>query len=353
MKFVPSLRACLPLNGAPVIAPDASGSAVSGAAELFGPDSVVGVTIGNFDGMHIGHRALFDSLKAEVDAIASAEGKTPCRVLITFAPHPRQVFSKRPYQTLTTLRQKEELTREFGFDVMIVQRFIPSFFQISPLEFIEKYLVNTLHARVVVVGADWSFGKGRAGTVETLSQEGARLGFSTHVVTDVAEESLRVSSSSIRRALLDGDLQLAEKLLGRPFEILGRVSHGDKRGRTLGFPTANVHPGNQVLPPDGVYAGFAEIDGTTYQAALSLGVRPVFEEDGKQILEVHLLDDAGPDAGGKPAEVEPLYGKLMRVTFVKFLRSEFKFDSVQALIKAMAEDVTQTRSLLSAKLRSR
>ena len=304
----------------------------------------VGVTIGNFDGVHLGHQALFE----QVD--------TDLRVLLTFAPHPRRVLSRRPgarlaldarYWTVTSQRRKIQLAERAGFDLFVLLRFTPSFARLSPRQFVERYLHQALHAKLVVVGYDWSFGKERAGSVETLHEGravivraavGEEFGFETRIVEPVCIGELRVSTTLVKDALTSGDLPRLQSLLGRRFEIEGVVRHGDKRGRDLGFPTLNLKPREQLLPPDGVYAALVHIDERVYPSAVNLGVRPVFETAGERLLEAYLIDEVGLD----------LYGKRIRVEFVEKVRDERAFSSVEALIAAMQDDVAAIRNILAA-----
>ena len=307
--------------------------------------AAVGVTIGNFDGMHLGHQGLFRELDSQLQSRAGNEAKV--KALMTFTPHPRRVLSKRPreelvadpsFWTISSQRRKIQLAAEMGFDFFVLLRFTPSFASLSPEEFVRRYIVQALQADVVVVGYDWSFGKGRSGTVETLSALSAQYDFHAEIVEPVLVAGDRVSSSTVKAALASGDLQSIQRQLGRHFEVEGIVRHGEKRGRTLGFPTANLRPREQLLPPDGVYATYVRIEGdeTRYAAASSLGVRPVFEKQGERLLEAYLLDQQGID----------LYGKRIRVEFVEKLRDEQNFDSLDDLLVAMKQDVANVRRIL-------
>ena len=299
--------------------------------------------------MHLGHQALFAELDQQLKT--RAEDAQSLKVLLTFVPHPKRVLSKRSraelvadpsFWTISTQRRKVQLAASFGFDFYVLLRFTPSFSQLSPQEFVTQYLSAGLHADVVVVGYDWSFGKGRAGTVEVLQQLGEEHGFAARVVAPVLIEGERVSSSAVKQALAMGDLPQLEKLLGRCFEVEGIVRHGDKRGRQLGYPTANLRPVEQLLPPDGVYAGLVRIenDETPYPAAISLGVRPVFERQGERLLEAYVLDQTNLH----------LYGKRIRVEFVRKLRDEKKFTTVDELLEAMKQDVADVRRALGTRI---
>ncbi len=335
MLFVNSLVKCLSAEAQDLLLGQAAGQ-----------KSIVGVTIGNFDGMHIGHHRLISYLREELQLLAEQSQARPINVLFTFAPHPRRVFSKLSREErnadaslcqISSLRQKFELVDKSGVDLIFLQRFVKSFYSQSPEQFVRDYLVQALHAKLVVVGSDWSFGAGRAGTVEYLKSAGEEYGFSVRVVADVMAENQRVSSSALRQAIQAGELLQAERLLGRPYEIDGVVVHGHKRGRTLGYPTANVRAVGRVLPPNGVYAGWASVDGTRYPTAVSIGVRPVFESHGERLIEAYLISSDKFD----------LYGKRLKIELLHFLRGELRFDSVEALKKAIGEDVSRALALLS------
>lgn len=300
-------------------------------------DGGTAVTIGAFDGVHLGHRALIAALRgrAAVDGLRTA--------VVTFDRHPASVV--RPDSApllLTDLDQKLELLADTGVDYTYVVHFDAERAAESAEEFVVDDLIERLDARLVVVGADFHFGRGRTGNVELLRRMGAPLGFDVigHELVDAdghaSEES--VSSTRIRTALLDGSLEAANAMLGRPHEVRGVVGHGDARARELGFRTANVGVAPEIcLPADGVYAGtYVTPDGVERACAISLGRRPTFYEDADaSVLEAHLLDfDAD------------LYDQPARVRFVERLRDELKFDSLDALIAQMGADVERCRQIL-------
>ncbi len=303
-------------------------------------DSVV--TIGAYDGVHLGHRAVI----AQVRGLAAARGLAS--VVVTFDRHPAMVV--RPESAprlLCDLDQKLELLESTGIDIVYVVHFDEERATETATEFVDEVLVGCLNARAVVVGEDFHFGHRRGGNVALLAELGADRGFTVEGIDLVgvdgapAEAGARVSSTAIRARLIDGDVEGAAALLGRPHEVRGIVEPGDQRGRELGFPTANLMiPAEIQLPADGIYAGwFVRADGTRHATAMSLGHRPTFYERpaGAPLLECHLLDFAGD-----------LYGEAVRVQFVARLRGEEKFDSVGALVAQMAADVERTRSLLGA-----
>ena len=299
------------------------------------------VTIGAYDGVHRGHREVI----GRVRALAQDEGLESA--VVTFDRHPASVV--RPESApklLTDLEQKLELLAETSVDHALVVHFDASRAAESAEEFVQEILVDALNAKRIVVGADFHFGNGRRGNVALLTEMGASLGFGVQGIDLVgidghaAAEAERVSSTGIRRALLDGDLDLANEALGRPYEIRGLVGRGDQRGRDWGFPTANVAvPDDILLPRDGIYAGWYERpDGSVHAAAISLGRRPtIYEQQPFSLLEAHLLDFEGD-----------LYGERARVRFVAWLRGDERFDSVDALVEQIGRDCDAARTVLAS-----
>ena len=306
------------------------------------PPGGTAVTIGAYDGVHLGHRAVI----AEVRRRAGQRGLATA--VVTFDRHPASVV--RPESAprlLTDLDQKLELLAGTGVDYCLVITFDEARSHESAEDFVREVLAGRLAARVVVVGEDFHFGHGRAGNVKLLADMGVDLGFEVEgldlvdrVGVPADAEGDRVSSTRIRHALAAGDLAEANALLGRPHEIRGVVARGDERGRDLGFPTANVSvPGDILLPADGIYAGwFERADGSVHPAAISLGRRPTFyAEAHASLLEAHLLDFD-----------DDLYGERVKVRFVAHLRGEARFESVDALIAQMGRDCDDARRLLSS-----
>ena len=294
------------------------------------------VTIGAYDGLHLGHQAVI----AQVRAIAAAHQAKSA--VVTFDRHPATVV--RPESApklLTDHEQRMELFERTGIDAAVVLPFDEHQAQEPPLTFVERVLFKCLRTTCVVVGDDFHFGRHREGNVALLREYGATYGFEVEPVhllprPDGIDEPL--SSTAIRRALAGGEVELAAKLLGRPFEARGVVVAGDKRGRLLGFPTANVEvPTRVCLPADGVYAGWYERpDGLAHPCAINLGRRPTFYEHADHsLLEAHLIDFDGD-----------LYWERARVRFTNFLRSERKFDGIDALVEQLKHDVEHARQLL-------
>ncbi len=286
--------------------------------------------IGVFDGVHRGHRSLID------------EGRRQAAVLhlpltaVTFDPHPMGVVSsERAPASLATLEHRVALLREAGADDVDVLAFDQQMAALTPREFIERELVGRLGARAVVVGEDFRFGRGAAGSIVTLQDEGARLGFSATGVPLVGDGPERWSSTAIRSLVQAGDMAAAAAGLGRLYALDGEVVHGDHRGRELGYPTANLAwAHNPVIPADGVYAGWLLDAGERLPAAVSVGTNPQFNGRDRRV-EAHVIDRTGLD----------LYGDQVRVEFLERLRDQATFDDVPGLMRQMDLDVDRARRL--------
>ena len=287
------------------------------------------LTIGNFDGVHRGHRALLDRL-----CRTARSAGLPATVL-TFEPHPRELFA--PDQAparLTRLREKLELLAECGVDRAHICRFNPALAALSAEAFIERILVRGLGVRHLLIGDDFRFGKARGGDFALLQSAGGQRGFAVEAMHTVDLGGERVSSSAVRDALAGGDIERAGRLLGRAFCLSGRVMHGDKIGRTLGFPTANISLKRKRLPITGVFAvTVSGLASDPHPGAASLGVRPTLADGLKPVLEVHLLDFD-----------RTIYGAHVTVNFLHKLRDEEKYDSLDALKAQIGRDVTAVRA---------
>lgn len=291
------------------------------------------IALGNFDGFHQGHQAV----AGEAIGWAKAEGRPS--IIATFDPHPVRFFRPDvPPFRLTTLEQRQELYLAAGATAMLVFHFDAELAGTSAEDFIQTILVDRFGAHGVVTGGDFTFGKGAKGNVDLLRSFGGERGLQSRVVEAVTAGEEVVSSSRIRQALRDGDPQLAARLLTRPFAIRGIVEHGDKRGRTIGYPTANVTIDNYLRPKYGIYAvtGRLLATGQVLHGAANIGIRPQFEPP-KELLEPYFFDFSGD-----------LYGQEIEVAFHHFLRGEAKFDSLEALIEQMDKDCAEARRLLSA-----
>jgi riboflavin kinase/FMN adenylyltransferase len=292
------------------------------------------LTLGNFDGVHAGHQAIIRRAVGEAETLGGQA------VVLTFEPHPIAVLAPdRAPPLLQPLRDRLVLLREHGVAVTVLQRFTRTFAGLPPEEFVEEFLVRHLDLAHVVVGHNVSFGRGRAGSVETLAELGRRHGFAVDVVGPVAVDGEAVSSTTLRRVLREGDMRRAHRMLGRAFAMRGRVITGEQRGRTLGFPTANLYLRPRlVLPPDGVYAVTVPLDGRRVPGVLNVGVRPTFGER-RRTVEVHLLDWSGD-----------LYRRWLVVEVMERLRGEQAFAGPDALRAAIAADVARARTVLAADL---
>jgi riboflavin kinase/FMN adenylyltransferase len=294
------------------------------------------VAIGNFDGVHLGHRAVI----GQAGQIAGAMG-IPWAVM-TLEPHPRTIFKPdtEPFR-LTPFPAKARRIRQLGPQVLIVIHFDMDFSKHSPTDFVEHVIVKATGARHVVCGHDFAFGRDRQGNPELLLQLGEQFGFDFTCVQGIRDTDDKLySSTRIRTYLRDGDPRAAARLLGQPFEIEGHVVKGERRGRTIGFPTANLRLGDYVQPATGVYAIRAGVDDggetTWFDGVANLGYRPTF--DGKELLlEAHLFGFDGD-----------LYGQHLRVAIVEYLRAEKKFDGLESLKKQIADDGARAKQILTS-----
>ena len=294
------------------------------------------VAIGNFDGLHRGHRGVI----ARARALARRLGK-PCAVL-TFEPHPADFFAKTGVIfRLTPHEAKAAFLQKLGLDGLITLTFDAALAGLSAQQFVDEVLVRRLGVSAVVAGYDFHFGAKRQGTPEFLKAEGARLGFIVEIVERISQDeegSLEaVSSTATREALTRGDVAQAARLLGHAWFVEGEVLHGRKVGRTIGFPTANIALDPSCKLMHGIYAVTLSVDGEAYGGAANFGRRPTFD-NGPPLLEVHVLDFEAD-----------LYGKMVEVAFIGFIRPETKFESVEALVARMREDVAEARRMLASR----
>ncbi|MDO5629530.1 MAG: bifunctional riboflavin kinase/FAD synthetase [Mobilicoccus sp.] len=311
------------------------------------PDDLTGsvVTLGNFDGVHRGHRAVLTRLLAR-----SREAGVPA-VAVTFEPHPIAVlFPERAPALIASLEQRLELLADVGLDGVLVMEFTRDLATWTPDRFVEEVFVDALNARAVVVGRDTRFGVRNSGDVDTLTTLGRRHGFDVEAITDEGEttsgEPGRWSSTQVRTLLDAGDVAGADRVLGRPHAVAGTVVHGEHRGREIGYPTANLaQDSDGLVPADGVYAGWLvrpdlPTDDADHRlpAAISVGTNPTF--DGvRRTVEAYVLDRTDLD----------LYGERVAVEFVEHLRPMLRFDGVEELVERMAVDVDQARSILTVR----
>lgn len=301
------------------------------ASGLPGDNRPVIVTVGTFDGVHLGHWSVLREIGSRA---AACNGRS---VLVTFDPHPLRIV--RPAAApplLTTLEEKKAVLAESPLDYVVFLAFTPELRKYSPRRFVIEFLLRKLGMSELVIGYDHGFGRGRSGDVETLRTIAAECGFRVDVVDAVNTDETAISSTFIRRALLEGRLSDANRALGRPFPITGVVVRGDGRGRNLGFPTANilVAGADKLIPGAGIYACWATVGQARLMGALHIGPRPTFP-GAEPTVEVHLLNFDGA-----------IYGQRIRLELVEALRAIVAFETVEALKQQMARDVARTRSLL-------
>lgn len=298
------------------------------------------LTIGNFDGIHLGHQALLRQLQKEA-AAHSPPAKT---ALLTFDPHPLAVLRPDvPLQLLTTPQERVQLIAPLGLDLAIIQPFDPEFAQLSPAQFMQ-ILSQRLGLARLVVGPDFALGRERTGTLDVLGSLGAQLGYDISVIEPVASPSGEVRSHTIRQFLLGGQVEDAAQMLGRAYSILGTVEAGDGRGRTIGIPTANIRPIPQrLIPANGVYASRVLLPGdptaTPRPSVTNIGLRPTVDGSERRV-ETHLLDFPSPGESGD------LYGQEIELALIARLRDEQRFDGLDALVAQIHRDIAAARSAL-------
>jgi riboflavin kinase/FMN adenylyltransferase len=293
------------------------------------PNSVL--TIGNFDGVHIGHLSLFERVKQLANGFGGES------LVMTFNPHPTKVlFPSNGPPLITPHEQKMELIEAASIDVFIVVEFTEDFAQISAHDFVHDIIHEKIGARAVVVGPDYRFGYKREGDIPLLTEIGEELNFEVHVVPDLAINGSEVSSSAIRDFVLAGDLRRARQMLGRDYEIAGRVIQGrDRGGRLLGFPTANLKLIDELTPKPGVYATEVVVDGEVYVGATNIGYSPTFG-NGAFSVETHIIDFRGD-----------IYGKIIQLRFIERLRDEKTFSGPEKLSSQIHKDVQRAREVVS------
>lgn len=302
---------------------------IRGLSDLAGRFVNPVVTLGNFDGVHLGHQAILRTV------VARARETGGTAVAFTFEPHPLKVLApERSPKLLNTFHGKMRLIEAAGIEVAICANFTREFADQNPEDFAREVLHTKIGVREVYVGYDYAFGKGREGSIESLKKTGRTYGFGVGVVDAVQVEGAAVSSSRIRDLIAAGRVDEAAKFLGRHYGIEGEVVHGSHRGHTLGFPTANINTSHELLPSFGVYAVLARVGGRTLKGVTSIGVRPTFGA-GPVSIEVYLFDFDGD-----------IYGKHMELSFVKRLRGEEKFPDAASLIRQMQRDVEQAKESL-------
>jgi len=289
------------------------------------------LTIGVFDGVHRGHREIIQKL------VSDAHAHHAPAVVLTFHPHPATVLTGREIRCLTTPDERADLLAALGVDVVITQRFTSNLSTATALEYMTT-LKKSLGLSHLLIGYDFALGKGREGNAARLTEIGLELNYSVEVVSALSDESGVISSTEIRKLISTGNITEASKLLGYSYQLGGEVIHGEGRGKTINFPTANVnYPKGKVMPPNGIYACWAHLGSQKFMAATNIGLNPTFTPE-RQIpsLEAYLLDFD-----------RDIYGETMQLEFVTRLRDEIRYTSVDALIKQIHDDVDKTRAILS------
>ncbi|MCR6638948.1 MAG: bifunctional riboflavin kinase/FAD synthetase [Sporocytophaga sp.] len=289
------------------------------------------VTIGTFDGVHLGHRKILNRLK---ETSKEENGES---VVITFWPHPRKVLQGvDSFKLLLTLDEKIEMIASCGIDHLLLIPFTKEFSSTTSEDFIQKILIDKIGTKKLVIGYDHKFGKNREGSFEYLKENASRIGFQVEEIPREDIEHNAISSTAIREALSKNNVSKASTLLGRPYSVKGKVVEGKKLGRELGYPTANieVEDPEKILPADGIYTVLVKVAGKIYGGMLSLGFNPTVEGKGRS-MEVHIFDFN-----------KNIYGETVEVSFLEFLRFEAKFPNLEALIEQLKEDEKHSRTIL-------
>ena len=301
---------------------------------IFDPEEPIqnstSATIGNFDGVHIGHKKILSAVKQE----AKQQGLSSC--VITFHPHPQKVLQNIDIPLLVPIRERLKLLEDQGIDVVACYTFTKEIAKISAQDFVTDILVGKLNLKHLIVGPDFSFGRKREGNLSLLNKMGAEYGFDTEVVETALYEGEIVSSTSIRNLVREGNLLKARNFLGYNFYIEGQVKEGERRGRQIGFPTANLDTDWDILPKVGVYATLANVDGTKHQSITNIGYRPTFGHNGL-LIETHIFDFN-----------EDIYKKRIKVEFVDRVRDEQKFNGPEALVEQIKRDIERVKEILSS-----
>jgi riboflavin kinase/FMN adenylyltransferase len=288
------------------------------------------VTIGNFDGIHLGHQEI---LKKTVKESKEANRKS---IVITFDPHPKKVIhpERRPFFLLNTLEEKLNLIESFDIDIVILISFTTAFSKTTAEEFVRNILWDKLHLNKLFIGYDYAFGKNKVGNASFLRTFGEKLGFQVEEIGAVMIDDTIVSSTNARLSILKGDVRGTSRMLARPYNMSGNVVKGFRRGTEIGFPTANIES-EKVIPAEGVYAIIAEVEGNRYQGVINIGYNPTFGNE-ELSMEVHLLDFQGD-----------IYEKTIDIQFIDRLRDETKFDSPDKLVVQIKKDIASAKKILA------
>lgn len=292
------------------------------------PEMKTLVTMGNFDGLHLGHQALV------ANAVAEAKRSVTQSLVFTFDPHPLKLLApERAPQMIVNQRDKMDMLKALGVDAVIVQRFDRRFASIDAEDFVRRYLIERLNLSKIWLGRDLRFGRARAGDAEDLIRWGSSLGFSVGIVEPILVEGKRISSSRIRQLIEQGRVDEVQPMLGRYHFISGSIVNGHHRGRKLGFPTANLAAATELIPADGIYATTVELQNHRWLSVSSVGHNPTFGE-GLRTIETYVLDFA-----------QDIYGEMVKLSFIQRIREERKFAQIEHLVTQMHEDVRAARAM--------
>ncbi|MDP2929675.1 MAG: bifunctional riboflavin kinase/FAD synthetase [Candidatus Omnitrophota bacterium] len=291
------------------------------------------VTIGVFDGVHVGHRAVIKKVVNRAKALGAVS------IVVTFDPHPLKVLlGESLAPSLISLKHRVSLIKDMGVDKVIIMKFDKRLSRMKPGDFIKNVIRGELKAKEIFVGEDFCFGRGAIADIKVLKDIGKIAGLKVRLVKAVKKNFRVISSSEIRRLVVSGKIRDASRLLGRPFSILGTVVSGAKLARSLGYPTANINPHHEVMPPSGVYAVWVKLGGRLFKGVMNIGTRPTFYDHGKDVepsVEVHIFGFHGS-----------IYGRDMEIVFVKRIRAEKKFKTIDSLIEQVKKDAkTALRNL--------
>lgn len=292
----------------------------------FSRDSIL--AIGNFDGIHLGHKKILQLLKEKATKHALPS------LILTFSPHPEKILAEKIVKMIQTLDQRMREIEKFGIDNVLVVPFDEKFSSLSGRDFIQKIVVNTLKAKEVIVGENFRFGRNREGDISLLQQQASRFNFRVYSIPPVVKDGMVVSSSLIRSSLQDGNIEIANDLLGRVYEIEGSVVKGKSRGKALGFPTANIATENEIIPP-GVFITTSWIDSKSFPSLTNVGNRPTFNQK-ETIIESFIINLN-----------KNLYGKSIRVNFIKKIRDEMKFKTPDDLSQQIKKDLEKAKDYFS------
>jgi riboflavin kinase/FMN adenylyltransferase len=288
------------------------------------------LTLGIFDGIHLGHRKIIGRMVERAAHI----GGTSC--VVTFDPHPREILNPQEApDLLTTTDKKAELIEQLGVDALCLIRFSKAFANIEARAFVQDFLIGKLHMKVIVEGYDWRFGKDRKGDVNLLREMSKENGFEVEQLAGVEMDGRIISSTLIRELVLSGELERAATYLGRRYSVTGTVVEGSRLGREIGFPTANIRPHHEAIPPNGIYAVWAHMSETRKPGTLNIGYRPTVSDEKCRTVEVHIMDF-----------YHDIYSEEIEITFVEKLRDEKKFSSLEDLSRQIKKDVEKARAIL-------